>query len=81
MGPFAHSSTTKPSASSRFASPPSASTPICPPQTAARLDDYARGVNLFIAQCDQSNTLPPEFRLLFYRPQPWTGADSISVGL
>ena len=47
----------------------------------ARLDDYARGVNLFIAQCEQSNTLPVEFRLLMYRPQPWTGVDSISVGL
>jgi acyl-homoserine lactone acylase PvdQ len=47
----------------------------------ARLDDYARGVNLYIAQCEQSNTLPVEFRLLGYRPQPWSGADSVSVGL
>ncbi|MGB8028179.1 MAG: penicillin acylase family protein [Terracidiphilus sp.] len=46
-----------------------------------RLDDYDRGVNLFIAQCEQSNTLPVEFRLLHYRPQPWTGVDSVSVGL
>jgi len=46
-----------------------------------RLDDYARGVNLFIARCEQSNTLPIEFRVLHYRPQAWTGADSISVGL
>jgi len=45
----------------------------------ARLDDYARGVNLFIAQ--HQATLPPEFRLLGYRPQPWSGADSVSVGL
>jgi penicillin amidase len=45
----------------------------------ARLDDYARGVNLFIAQ--HQATLPPEFRLLGYRPQPWSGADSISIGL
>jgi penicillin amidase len=45
----------------------------------ARLDDYARGVNLFIAL--QQNSLPAEFRLLAYRPQPWTGADSIVVGL
>ncbi len=47
----------------------------------ARLDDYARGVNLFIAQCEQSHALPVEFRLLMYRPQPWSGVDSISVGL
>jgi penicillin amidase len=45
----------------------------------ARLDDYARGVNLFIAQ--HQATLPPEFKLLGYRPQPWSGADSVSVGL
>ncbi len=46
-----------------------------------RLDDYARGVNLFIAQCESAHTLPVEFRLLMYRPQPWRGVDSISVGL
>ncbi len=47
----------------------------------ARIDDYARGVNLFIAQCERSNSLPVEFRLLMYRPKPWTGVDTISVGL
>ncbi len=47
----------------------------------AVLDDYARGVNLYIAQCERTNTLPPEFRLLGYRPEPWTGVDSVSVGL
>ena len=46
-----------------------------------RLDDYARGVNLLIAQCEQLNSLPVEFKILHYRPQPWTGVDSISVGL
>ena len=46
-----------------------------------RLDDYARGVNLFIAQCESAHTLPVEFHLLMYRPQPWRGVDSISVGL
>jgi penicillin G amidase len=49
------------------------------PADRARLDDYARGVNLFIAQ--HRNSLPAEFRLLAYRPQPWTGADSIVIGL
>ncbi len=47
----------------------------------ARLDDYARGVNLYIAQAERSNSLPVEFRLLMYRPQPWRGADSVSIGL
>ena len=45
----------------------------------ARLDDYARGVNLFIEQ--HQDSLPAEFRLLAYRPQPWSGVDSVSVGL
>jgi acyl-homoserine lactone acylase PvdQ len=44
-----------------------------------RLDDYARGVNAFIDT--HRDTLPPEFKLLFYRPQPWAGPDSISIGL
>ena len=47
----------------------------------SRLDDYARGVNLYIAQCEKSGTLPVEFKLLIYRPRPWTSVDSISVGL
>jgi penicillin G amidase len=50
-----------------------------PADERVRFDDYARGVNLYIAQ--HQNSLPPEFRLLFYKPQPWNGADSISVGL
>ncbi|HEX4757710.1 MAG TPA: penicillin acylase family protein [Terracidiphilus sp.] len=47
----------------------------------ARLDDYARGVNLFIAESKRTNTLPVEFRLLRFQPQPWSGVDSISVGM
>jgi penicillin amidase len=49
------------------------------PADRVRLDDYARGVNLFIAQ--HQATLPPEFKLLGYRPQPWSGVDSVSIGL
>jgi penicillin amidase len=45
----------------------------------ARLDDYARGVNLFIAQ--HPDSLPAEFKLLLYSPQPWSGVDSVSIGL
>ena len=44
-----------------------------------RLDDYARGVNAFIAQ--HQDTLPVEFRILMYKPKPWSGADSMSVGM
>ncbi len=50
-------------------------------QDRARLDDYARGVNLFIAQSEDAGHLPIEFKLLGYRPEPWTGVDSISVGM
>jgi penicillin amidase len=45
----------------------------------ARLDAYARGVNLFIDR--HGDSLPAEFKLLFYKPRPWTGVDSVSVGL
>jgi len=50
-----------------------------PPEDRARLEAYARGVNLYIAQ--HQDTLPPEFRLLHYKPQPWFGVDSISIGM
>jgi penicillin amidase len=50
-----------------------------PPADRKRLDEYASGVNLFIAQ--HPDTLPAEFRLLHYRPRPWTGADSLSIGM
>ena len=49
-----------------------------PPDERARYDAYARGVNLYIAQ--HQDSLPPEFRLLHYTPKPWTGTDSISIG-
>ncbi|HVU48420.1 MAG TPA: penicillin acylase family protein, partial [Terracidiphilus sp.] len=49
------------------------------PQDRAPIDAYARGVNLFIAQ--NADSLPPEFRLLRYTPRPWTGVDTIAVGL
>ena len=45
----------------------------------AHVDAYARGVNFFIAQ--HGETLPPEFRLLSYKPRAWTGIDSVAVGL
>ena len=44
-----------------------------------RLDNYARGVNLFIDQ--NHGKLPAEFRLLHYRPRRWTGVDSVLIGL
>ena len=49
------------------------------PGDRASLDNYARGVNLYLQQ--HQDSLPAEFKLLFYRPQPWTGMDSVSIGL
>jgi penicillin G amidase len=51
------------------------------PADRARFDDYARGVNLYIAECKSRGALPFEFKLLHYQPRPWTGVDSVSVGL
>ncbi len=50
-----------------------------PLEERAHYEAYARGVNLYITQ--HQDSLPPEFRLLHYKPQPWTGADSISIGM
>jgi penicillin G amidase len=41
------------------------------------LDDYARGVNAFIAT-HQENP-PAEFRLLMYKPKPWRPVDSVLI--
>ncbi len=41
------------------------------------LDDYARGVNAFIAA--HQDTLPAEFRLLMYKPKPWRPVDSVLI--
>lgn len=43
------------------------------------LEDYARGVNAYIAQ--HQKTLPLEFRLMTYFPHAWTPEDSLLVGL
>lgn len=40
---------------------------------------YARGINAYIEQ--NRDHLPIEFRLLGYRPRPWTVADSVLVGI
>lgn len=43
------------------------------------LQVYANGVNAFIAASKDS--LPAEFRLLRYRPQPWQPVDSLLIGM
>jgi len=50
-----------------------------PAEERTRYEAYARGVNLYIAE--HQDSLPPEFCFLHYKPRPWTGADSISIGM
>ncbi|MGQ0762209.1 MAG: penicillin acylase family protein [Acidobacteriota bacterium] len=56
-------------------------------QAAANLDpkfniavtSYAKGVNAFMDSLTDQ-TMPPEFRILQYKPRPWTPADSLAAG-
>jgi penicillin amidase len=41
------------------------------------VEAYARGVNAFIAQ--HENSLPIEFKLLHYKPEPWKPSDSLAI--
>jgi penicillin amidase len=43
------------------------------------MNAYASGVNAFIDSLTDQ-TMPPEFRLLQYKPRHWTPADSVCVG-
>ncbi|MCB1025569.1 MAG: penicillin acylase family protein, partial [Acidobacteria bacterium] len=43
------------------------------------LDDYARGVNAYISTLDKK-TLPIEFQILQYQPEPWQATDTIVIG-
>lgn len=49
------------------------------PELREALDNYARGVNAYIATLDE-RSLPVEFRILQYKPRPWTPSDTIVVG-
>src|SRR6185503_4629373 len=42
------------------------------------LNSYTKGVNAFIDSRTDQN-MPPEFRILGYKPRPWTSADSLAV--
>lgn len=47
------------------------------PEVRGIMEAYARGVNRFIAQ--HATSLPIEFTLLNYKPQPWQPADSLVI--
>lgn len=46
---------------------------------APSVNAYTRGVNAFISSLTDQ-TLPPEFRVLQYKPTEWTTGDSLAVG-
>ncbi|MEW6736073.1 MAG: penicillin acylase family protein [Acidobacteriota bacterium] len=48
------------------------------PPIRTSFEAYTRGVNAFIESRNENN-LPPEFRLLQYRPQPWKVTDSMVI--
>ena len=50
-----------------------------PREQYAQLEAYARGVNTYIDM--HSSSLPMEFRLLAYKPAPWSPRDSLLVSL
>jgi len=49
------------------------------PEYKAILENYARGVNAFIATLDEK-TLPIEFQILKYKPSDWKATDSLVIG-
>ena len=49
------------------------------PEARAALDNYARGVNTYIATLTEE-TMPVEFRVLQYRPREWKASHSILIG-
>lgn len=49
------------------------------PEIRAALENYARGVNAYIAGLNEK-TFPIEFQILQYRPREWRPTDSILIG-
>ena len=49
------------------------------PELRAALDNYAKGVNAYIASLD-ATTMPVEFKILQYKPRDWKASDTIVVG-
>jgi Protein related to penicillin acylase len=49
------------------------------PEGRAALENYARGVNAYIATLDDK-TLPVEFRILQYKPTEWKTSDPVVIG-
>lgn len=50
------------------------------PESKQVLEWFAEGVNAFIAEAKEKNTLSYEFALLGYEPENWSVEDSITIG-
>src|SRR2546426_5612320 len=50
-----------------------------PEEARRQVEAYVAGVNAFIAT-QHGTALPPEFTLLRFEPEPWTGADVVAWG-
>ncbi len=48
------------------------------PKSRGVMEAYAGGVNAYISSLTEK-TMPPEFRILNYKPKPWTPTDSLIV--
>jgi penicillin amidase len=55
------------------------SLPLMSAEVRAALENYARGVNAYIASLDDKS-FPIEFQILQYRPREWRATDSILIG-
>ncbi|CAN5134372.1 penicillin acylase family protein [soil metagenome] len=49
------------------------------PEVVRALENYSRGVNAYISTLDDKS-LPPEFRILQFRPKEWKPSDSVVIG-
>ncbi len=49
------------------------------PSLKTALENYARGVNAYIATLDK-DSMPPEFKILQYQPSPWKPSDTLCIG-
>jgi penicillin G amidase len=55
------------------------SLPTLNPSLKTALENYARGVNAYIATLDK-DSLPPEFKILQYQPTAWKPTDTLCIG-
>lgn len=44
------------------------------------LEAFAKGVNAYMQQAKEDNTLPVEFKLMGFEPEKWTPLDSLTIG-